>query len=132
MCGSGYSRCITNVLYPSNGINNGVEIDERVEITCQCGLLQPGRWYLNVTEINSSRDSVPYVRFTTLVIPNFVPQYVGNYTCESRNDRRNSTVIELYVSKQCKQLSLDVVTLGTMVVSFKLKGIYGHALVIPL
>ena len=106
--GSSCGDCSTNVLYPGEGITNGIEIDERVEITCQCGLLlQSGTWYFNGSEISSSRDSIPYVDFnlgfTTLVIPNFLPQYAGNYTCASTSDRRNSIVIELNVSKQCKQ-----------------------------
>ena len=115
MFGSSYGDCNTNVLDPSEGITNGVEINERVEITCQCGLvLQPESWYFNGSEISSSSDSIPYVNsnlgFTTLVIPNFLPQYAGNYTCASTNDRRNSIVIDLKVSQQCKQYNLDVGT----------------------
>ena len=108
--GSSYGDCTTNVLHPNEGIANGVEIDELVEITCRCGiLLQPEAWYFNGSEINSSRDSIPYVDFnslnfgfTTLVIPNFLPQHAGNYTCGSTRDHENLIMIELNVSKQCK------------------------------
>lgn len=106
--GSSYGDCNTNVRDPSEGIANGVEINDRVEITCQCGLmLQPGAWYFNGSEISSSSGSMPYVnsnlQSTTLVIPDFLPQHVGNYTCASTSDRRNSAVIELKVSQRCKQ-----------------------------
>ena len=108
--GLSYGICSTSVLHPSEGIANGVGINERVEITCQCGLqLQPGTWYFNGSEISSSTDFVPHVSFnlrslgfTTLVIPNFLPQYAGNYTCASTSDRRDLTVIELSVSQQCE------------------------------
>ena len=107
MCGSGHSDCSASVRLPRNGIDSGVEIGEHVEISCQCSLLPLPSWYFNGTALSSSRDSIPYVNLITgntiLVIPNFMPQHAGNYTCAPLGVFDQAIVIELNISKQCKQ-----------------------------
>ena len=111
LCGLGHSDCNASVSLPSNGIDNGVEIGERVEVSCQCSVLELASWYFNGTALSSSMDSIPYVNLitgiTVLVIPNFMPQHAGNYTCapatSSILDQGLVIVIELNISKQCKQ-----------------------------
>lgn len=102
LCGSTYGDCTTSVISPGGGIANGVEINERVEIECQCGT-----WYYNGSEIGSSMESIPYVtnipESATVVIPNFLPQYAGSYTCASEENPDRSTVIELNIPNYCKQ-----------------------------
>lgn len=103
------ANCRADVFSPINGIADGVGIDQSVEIDCNCGSM-PGTWSFNGSEISSSRDSVPYVTFsaytldyTLLVIPNFSPQYAGNYTCARNDDSVMPTVVELTTPNYCKQ-----------------------------
>lgn len=110
--GSSHGGCSTDIHSPSSRqIENGIEVNESVIIACWCnGLSESGAWYLNGSRIKSSNGSIPYqYHFTDndteghiLVVPNFLPQYVGNYTCASSNDRMKSIVIELIISQQCK------------------------------
>ena len=114
LCGTSRSDCSIVVRTPINEdiVNGGIEISERVEITCWCSIqsVGDGRWYFNGSEIDLSDDSIPYQVFDTdyfnsghiLIIPNFLPQYVGNYTCTSSNGRVESLVIELKISQRCK------------------------------
>lgn len=111
LCGSSYGGCSTDIHSPSRQIENGIEVNEHVVIACWCnGPSDSGAWYLNGSRIKSSNDSIPYQYYYTdinnrghvLVVPNFLPQYVGNYTCASSNGHVKSIVIELIISQQCK------------------------------
>ena len=102
------ANCRADV-FPSNGIADGVDIGQSVEIDCNCGV-PSGTWSFNGSEISSSGDSVPRVTFsaytlgyTLLVIPNFSPQYAGNYTCAVDDDSVKPTVVELSTPNYCKQ-----------------------------
>ena len=103
--------CTASVFSPSNGIADGVDIDQSVQIDCNCGVaLNPGTWSFNGSEITSSTNSIPNVTFsaytmeyTMLVIPNFSPQYAGNYTCAFHDDSIKPTVVELKTPNYCKQ-----------------------------
>ena len=102
-----HGECSTVVDHPREGITDGVEINDNVEITCQCDGVQ-GVWqYFNGSEIDSpSKDSIPYVNLTknagyaTLIITNFLPWHAGNYTCTTTSGRKR--IIELKISQQCK------------------------------
>jgi len=109
--GSVESHCITQIIQPSTGIANGVEINDNVEINCKCdtNTIQLESWYFKgsiITLIQSNH--LPYATilpdgYVTLTIPDFTPSFAGNYTCASSNNGL-STQVELTISKQCKSL----------------------------
>ena len=105
ICGSVKGQCSTRIIQPSSGIADGLEINSKVEVACDCeGDNQLEAWYYNGSLINfvmnNEDEIVPYATivrdgYVTLTIRNFVPSYAGIYTCASSNGE--STQVELTI-----------------------------------